>query len=470
MRINTFFQALTGRLLASALLLLVSACQVDDAGNASNTGLPEAPSAKALHHAQLQLTASIVDDVFSPPVAARIYAYASLASYEALSHASQGEATAGSLPSLAGVLNGYAAADAPKEDVDPGTAALEAFYSVARALVFTEALLHHEQNAWRASLSGDTAASLQWGRSIAAHVLGYAANDLYDQTRTMPKHPAPDGEDQWVPTPPLFMAGIEPHWNKIRPFTLDSAAQFRPEGPSPYSLSEGSAFRNELLEVYQTAVDLSEEQEAIARFWDCNPYVTQEQAHLMPGIKKITPGGHWMGIARMACQTTEADFARSAEAYAWTAMALHDGFISCWDEKYRSNLIRPETLINRHLDPDWKPLLETPPFPEHTSGHSVISAAAAETLGALFGTDLAYVDSVEVAYGLPPRAYEGFRQASEEAAISRLYGGIHYMPAIDLGVAQGRLVGAHVLTHLPEGRALVPALDPASASQTASLE
>lgn len=438
-------------------------CQATGTGQDRTGDLPQPPPAKTLHHAQLQLTASIVDDVFSPPVAARIYAYASLAAYEALSNTADGP-----LPSLSELLNGYGSAPAPDAQIlDHGTAALEAFYTVARALVFTEDILRTDQNAWRAGLDGDTAASLQWGRAIAAHVLAYAAKDMYNQTRTMPKHPAAAGEDQWVPTPPLFMAGIEPHWNKIRPFVLDSAAQCRPNGPSPFNLADGSAFRNELLEVHQTAINLTEEQEAIARFWDCNPYVTQEQAHLMPGVKKITPGGHWMGIARMACQTTDADFARSAEAYAWTAIALHDGFISCWDEKYRSNLIRPETLINRHFDPDWKPLLETPPFPEHTSGHSVISAAASETLGALFGRALAYTDSVEVAYGLPPRSYTSFRQASEEAAISRLYGGIHYMPAISLGVEQGRRVGAVVQAHMPEERILqaqAPAVEQASAS------
>ncbi len=420
---------------------------------------PEDAAPEALHRAQHALTATIVDDVFSPPVAARIYAYASLAAYEAYGSAAAEDAP----PALAGHLNGYSPPPAAPAGARPGLAALEAFHAAARALVFTPGPLDAERADWKAGLSGDTAASLAHGRAVAAHVLAYAAADGYAETRTMPQHPAAAGEDQWIPTPPLFMAGIEPNWNRIRPFTLDSAAQFRPAGPTPFGLEPGSAFRAELEEVHRVALELSPEQEAIARFWDCNPYVTQEQAHLMPGIKKITPGGHWMGIARTACTVADADFARSATAYLWTAVSLHDAFISCWDEKYRSNLVRPETLIGRYLDPDWKPLLETPPFPEHTSGHSVISAASAEALSALFGAPFPYVDSVEVEYGLPPRAFAGFREASAEAAISRLYGGIHYRPAIERGVTQGRAVGAHVLSRLP-------AAGTASASASASGE
>jgi membrane-associated phospholipid phosphatase len=123
------------------------------------------------------------------------------------------------------------------------------------------------------------------------------------------------------------------------------------------------------------------------------------------------------------------------------SIALFDAFISCWDEKYRSNLIRPETVINEYVDRDWIPLLQTPPFPEHTSGHSVISTASAEVLTAMLGDNFAFEDDVEVKYGLPLRKFSSFRAASAEAAISRLYGGIHYMPAITEGVKQGKLVG-----------------------------
>ncbi|HDZ15523.1 MAG TPA: phosphatase PAP2 family protein, partial [Pricia sp.] len=120
---------------------------------------------------------------------------------------------------------------------------------------------------------------------------------------------------------------------------------------------------------------------------------------------------------------------------------LADAYISCWDEKYRSVVIRPETYINQHIDPDWLPVLQTPPFPEYTSGHSVISSAAAMLLTELFGNKFTFDDSTETEFGLPVRHFDSFREAAEEAAISRFYGGIHYMPAIVNGQDEGFAIG-----------------------------
>jgi membrane-associated phospholipid phosphatase len=160
-----------------------------------------------------------------------------------------------------------------------------------------------------------------------------------------------------------------------------------------------------------------------------------------------------MGIVAIASRNANADLMKSAEAYARTAIALADGFISSWDEKYRSNLIRPETVINAYLDERWEPLLQTPPFPEYTSGHSVVSTAAATVLAQLYGSPFAFVDSSEVEFGLPARSFPSFEAAAAEAAISRLYAGIHYRPAIEQGIVQGRRVGTlvneRVKTHSP---------------------
>jgi hypothetical protein len=148
-----------------------------------------------------------------------------------------------------------------------------------------------------------------------------------------------------------------------------------------------------------------------------------------------------MGIASIASAAAKKDWKGTVEALAMTGISLNEAFIACWDEKYRSKLIRPETYINQYIDEDWVPLLQTPPFPEHVSGHSVASTAAAYTLTQLFGNELHIVDSTEVAYGLPIREFDGFTQMAEEAAISRFYGGIHYMPAITEGSKQGKQVG-----------------------------
>ncbi len=151
-----------------------------------------------------------------------------------------------------------------------------------------------------------------------------------------------------------------------------------------------------------------------------------------------------MSIASIASRKRGLNLMQTSEALTLTAIALYDGFISCWDEKYKSNHIRPETYIEKYIDPDWDPVLQTPPFPEYTSGHSVISAAAATMLTKLLGDRLAFTDSSEVAYGLPAREFNSFYDASEEAAISRLYGGIHFRPAIENGSIQGRKLGEYV--------------------------
>ncbi len=299
------------------------------------------------------------------------------------------------------------------------------------------------------ALSGDVYdRSMAYGSAVADHILAWADQDNYKQSRSFPKFTVNDAPGRWQPTPPDYMDGIEPHWSAIRPFVLDSANQFVPPPPVEFSMEEDSPFYKQLMEVYETGKALDDEETEVASFWDCNPYVSHHQGHVMFATKKITPGGHWIGIASIAARQSGADLMKSIETYAVTSIALMDGFISCWDEKYRSSLIRPETLINIHVDEDWVPLLQTPPFPEYTSGHSVISSAAAIALTDLYGENFAFTDSTEYEYGLPPRDFPSFIKASEEAAISRLYGGIHYMMAIENGVDQGRDVGRFVMSQL----------------------
>ncbi|MDX1333307.1 MAG: phosphatase PAP2 family protein, partial [Robiginitalea sp.] len=319
-----------------------------------------------------------------------------------------------------------------------------------RITVFRDSLY----GVWEAQNPAEFKASKDYGLEVAEFIAGWMDGDNYKQTRTMSKFTV-DTEDpsRWQPTPPSYMEGIEPHWNKIRPFVIDSANQFVPEPPPPFSMEEGSDFYKEVKEVYDISNEITakgdeSEEVAIAQFWDCNPYVSVTRGHLMFATKKISPGAHWIGITKIACRKTGRDFDDTAYAYAKTSIAIADGFISCWDEKYRSNLIRPETLINEYLDDSWKPVLQTPPFPEYTSGHSVVSGAAAVALTDIFGEDFAFDDDTELKYGLPVRSFTSFRQAADEAAISRMYGGIHYRKAVEVGVKQGRDLGRFVVDHL----------------------
>ncbi|MEM6337114.1 MAG: vanadium-dependent haloperoxidase, partial [Bacteroidota bacterium] len=344
----------------------------------------------------------------------------------------------------------------PDQPILAPLASLRAFLRVGQALVFSEeriasyAEARYEAFRQMGVPSELFDASIAYGDLVAEEVLTWASSDYYLETRSYPKFTVTGEPGVWQPTPPAYMDGVEPHWREIRPFVLDSAAQFSPPPPPPYSVEEGSPFMELVEEVYEVGNELTYEQRAIASFWDCNPYVMHTRGHVMFATKKITPGGHWIGIAGHASRATDADFVSTARTYALTAIALSDAFISAWDEKYRSNLVRPETVINEHIDPDWIPLLQTPPFPEHTSGHSVISAAAATVLTNLYGPKFAFDDTTEVRYGLPVRSFASFEAAAEEAAVSRLYGGIHYRPAIDDGFVQGGQVGQLALQELIE--------------------
>lgn len=408
-----------------------------------------AANPEAIRQAERKLTEVIIHDIFSPPVASRIYAYSSLAAYEAMLPGAPQYRT------LAAQLNGLSATPQP----EPGQeycfplASVRAFLTVGRALTFSgdrfdefEAKFYKQYQ--EAGVPGDVfERSMAYGETVGKHILAYAGKDNYKQTRGF-KYTVTNETGKWVPTPPAYMDAVEPLWKNIRPFTLDSAAQFKPDAPPAFSVDKSSPFFKEMLAVYEVGKNLTDEQQEIANFWDCNPFKMNVQGHAMFATKKMSPGGHWMRIAGLVTRQNKSDYYATVEAYALTSLALFDGFISCWDEKYRSCRIRPESVINAHVDKDWQPLLQTPPFPEYTSGHSVISTAASLALTKLFGENFAFADSSEVSYGLPVRKFPSFKAAAQEAAISRFYGGIHYMSAIDNGVTQGRQVGQWVLANV----------------------
>ena len=410
---------------------------------------PSTADAAPLHRAVHALSSVIVYDIFSPPQASRVYAYTSIAAYEVMRQGdSRYRSLAGQLPGLQSIPTPPAA-----QDISLTLAGVHAFMAVGRALTFSQARMDSLRGAMDAELSAPLSAdvaerSIAYGDVVAKHILAWAGGDHYKESRGMPKYSVNADTGRWIPTPPAYTDAVEPNWRVIRPFTLDSASQFRPEPPHPFDLRPASPFYRELREVYETGRALSEEQRAIASFWDCNPYVMHVQGHTMFATKKITPGGHWMGIVGILTRKANFGTARTAETYARTAIALADGFISVWEEKYYSNFIRPETVINKYVDDSWAPLLQTPPFPEYTSGHSVITTAAASVLTQQFGENFAFADSSEVEFGMPVRSFPSINAAAAEAAISRLYGGIHFRRAIEQGQAEGRRVGQQVVQRL----------------------
>jgi hypothetical protein len=410
----------------------------------------KAQNPEFLHRSVKQVTDVIVHDIFSPPVASRIYTYMSVAAYEsAIQHDTH-------YLTLAGQLHGLDSIPQP----EPGKvycyslASVQSMLKVGRALVFSENRIDefHEKVLSEFKDTGIPEdvydRSIAYGTQVADRIIKWSSKDNYKQTRSFPKYSIQQDAATWKPTPPAYMDAVEPHWNKIRTFVIDSAQQFKPAPATPFSIDKKSQFYKEALEVFTVGKELSKEQREIGSFWDCNPFVMNVRGHVMYATKKISPGGHWMNITHVACKNGNADFVQSSEAYVRVAISLMEGFISCWDEKYRSKVIRPETYINQYIDKDWLPLLQTPPFPEYTSGHSVISSSAAVTLTKLFGDNFSFVDSTEMEFGLTSRNFKSFNEASQEAAISRLYGGIHYRPAIEQGVIQGNALGNFIIERL----------------------
>ncbi|TDH29079.1 phosphatase PAP2 family protein [Segetibacter sp. 3557_3] len=404
-------------------------------------------NAAFVHRAIKNVTDIIVFDIYSPPVASRTYAYTTIAGYEAALPANPGyRSFAGQLTGL----NPLPVLTSEKPAFSASLSAVTAIVHVAKTMIISEQKLvtAYEQLLKEFEQSGMPKETYQnsiaYGKMVSVHILAWAAKDNYRQTRSLPRYSIIEEPDTWKPTPPAYIKAIEPHWSRIRPFVIDSAQQFTPPPPTKFSTDTSAPFYQEALSVYKAGLKLTPRQEELANFWDCNPFKMNVRGHVLFATKKISPGGHWINITALCSKKAGAGIAQSLEAYASVAIAIADGFISCWDEKYRSNVIRPETYINQYIDPNWQPLLQTPPFPEYTSGHSVISTAAAIMLSRLFGEHFNFTDSSEMEFGLPARKFKSFKDAAAEAAISRYYGGIHYMPAIENGIKEGGQVGTYV--------------------------
>jgi hypothetical protein len=229
---------------------------------------------------------------------------------------------------------------------------------------------------------------------------------------------------------------------------LDSVSQFRPAAPIKYDTTKGSAFYKEAYQVYEAIVKPNAGDSATAWYWDDNPNTSITDGHITYFLQKNSPPGHWVHIACAVAGKENYNAIKAASLISKTAIALFDAFISCWEAKYHYNYVRPETFINGYIDKDWQPLIQTPPFPEYPSGHSVVSSSAATVLTQMVGNNYVFTDSAEVPFGRPTRRFNSFYEASEQASISRLYGGIHFISALINGTEQGRRVGNFVMDKL----------------------
>lgn len=393
----------------------------------------------------------VLENNFPPMIGARNYVYANIAAYECVV---AGDSNYISLhhfikhmPSMPAPVKG-----AP---VDYQLAAMLAFTKVGNAVTFPEGSMmgYYDQLVEKAEDAGMSSsmidASKQFADAISNAVMDWSKKDKYAETRSASKYTVTDEEGRWVPTPPAYGSATEAHWMEIRTLVLDSPSACRPIPPPTYNMKDSnSVFYKAAMEVKHAVDSLNDETRHIADFWDDNPFKTNKIGHVEFATKKFSPPGHWMNIVGIASQKAKLDFDATVYAYTKTSVAMFDAFIACWDEKYRSNLVRPETVINKYIDPEWRPYIQTPPFPSYVSGHSVVSSATCEVMTDIFGDNFAFRDTSSVEFGIRERSFKSFRAAADEASISRLYGGIHYLFDMTEGAKTGRQVGQMVINRL----------------------
>jgi hypothetical protein len=394
-----------------------------------------------------QLNNVVMGNNFPPIIASRNYAYAAIAGYEVVALFDK------KYPSLAGRIKHLP----PITNVDTAGvnfqyASLLAYCKVGEAVTFPKGSLKEyiAKLDSMATANGMTAEMMKRSKvladSVGSKIIAWSKKDHYAQTRTAERYHITNEEGRWVPTPPAYAQALEPHWNMIRPMVMDSANQFTPPPPPPFNMKDkNSKFYKEVLAVKNAGDSLTEEQKHIALFWDDLGNRVISEGHVMFTAKKFSPPGHWMNIVGIAAEKAKIDFSATSYAYAKTAVAIFDAFIQCWDEKFRSNVVRPETVINKYLSIDWRPYLQTPPFPEYTCGHSTVSSAAAEALTSMFGDNFAYTDTSELEFGIKNRSFASFRAAAVENNWARFYGGIHYHNSCLVSTDYGKKVGQLVV-------------------------
>ena len=399
-----------------------------------------------------RLNTVVMGNNFTPVVASRNYAYAAIAAYEVISAGDPKH-----YRSLCGQLNGFDAVAKPKEatKIDFRYAAILTYCIVGEDVTFPAGSMKGYIDSLHSLAIGHgmpdsiLRESEEYARMVAKSVLHWSKSDNYSKTRTAPKFLVNKAEGRWVPTAPAFAEAVEPHWGEIRTMVMRDSKQYRVVPPPVFDVKDrNSTYCREVLYIKNTVDNLTTEQTQIADFWDDNPLKLNVAGHVSFVNKKFSPGGHWMSITGIAAREAKADFNTTVCAYAETSIALFDAFIESWTAKYTYNNARPETIIDLYFDPDWRPHLQTPPFPEYTCGHCTISAAAAKVLTSVFGDHMAYTDTSEVEFGLKSRRFTSFNQAAEETSWSRFYGGIHFHNSCIVSTRYGQTLGDSIVSKL----------------------
>lgn len=390
-------------------------------------------------------------EAINAPAASRLYAYAGITIYESL------------LPgmplyrSLAFQLNELT--ELPYPDMEAGeydwlSSANGALYTILSGLMAQNSqatqmafsrLREAQAEARAAEIGQDVVMrSLAHGDQVGKALLTWANRDGYlDYRDETASYRLPTAAEWGLTTENDFlyvqtnenMPLVEPYWGYLRTFGIPNPYVCYVRNNMPFSIDPESAFYQQAMEVFTVGNRLTPEQREIAEFWIDTPG------------ESSTPAGHWVSIMNQLVDHLDLTLDRAAMMYGMVGMVLGDSFIAGWSQKYDVLLLRPVTYINRHISRSWRSYLETPQFPEYPSGHSIVSAAAADMLTALFGI-VPFTDRTHVRDSGVIRSYMSFEQAADESAISRLYGGIHYRTAIENGKRMGRCITQRTLQNI----------------------
>lgn len=402
------------------------------------------PSAKDVIHNWYEMVIELVrhTPTYTPPFASRGYAYLGVTMYEAVQSGHD------DMQSLAGQLNGLK----PLPKREKGKVYNEAVVLNAALTTFTRAFFdntgptgQHVMQVFAAKATADVEMdvaadvrerSVAHGNAIAAAIIAWSKTDGVGNVEYMgfdENYKMPVGPEFWVPTNTnaLQQHPLLPYWGAVRTFAIPKITDCELKKPLPYSQDVNSVFYKQALEVYKVSLTMTDDQRALAKFWADDPFLTP------------TPAGHGMTIALQVLAHENADLTKTVDVLARMGVTQADAMIGAWHGKYIYNRLRPISFIKRYIDADWEPLLLTPPFPDYPSGHSVQSGTLGAVMTKLFGENYAFEDATGIKDNLKPRHFNSFWEAANEAGMSRLYGGIHYLAAIENGLAYGKCIGGY---------------------------
>ena len=440
--------------IAGILLVLVSGCRKDEKLHYEN-GSSEFPTRAAnTQNGLLRFDSYVAQSWYiimlkliketpghTPPVAARSFGYTGVTLYESL---------VGGMPlhySLAGQLQGLISIPQRKHG-NAYSAPVIANASLARIIKYLfanasvanmtriDSLESANNNTYSKTVSEIIFnRSRDYGHAVADAVFTWSLTDGGHQAylNIFPSdYIPPPGAGNWISTLPLNQRAMLPYWGNNRPMvSANGIGPIDPPAPPVFSAIQGSSFYNAALEVYNISLQRSPEQQTIALYW-------------ADGGGSFSPPGHNMAIAIQMIRNHNLDLSDAAVLLAKLGISENDAGIVCWRAKFNTNVLRPISYIRSYIDPSWMPLIGTPPFPSYTSGHSTFSGAAAAILTTEIGNNFSFIDSSKIADGFLPRSFINFNMAAQEAAVSRLYGGIHYGFDNVNGMMCGQIIAGNV--------------------------